>query len=114
MHEDIRNREDSDETNVNDRLRPARTSTKAERQSWYREDDADAQRILTELETQDFACDGEGGALQIYTKANGIDKREAERMMGWWLENKYHITAPKFCWKRPRCFVTPMGFGNYE
>jgi hypothetical protein len=115
IHEDIRNREDDEELNALDPIfRPARTTTKAERQTWYRDEDATYQQVLKDLETQEFACHGEGAGLHIYTKAQGINKREAERMLAWWLERTHGIRNPKFVWNRPKFWVTPVGFGEYR
>lgn len=117
MHEDIRNRPDTGEVNELDPiLRPARVATWEERQTWYREDDALYARVLQELETQEFAHYGndERGALTIVTSAKGIDKREAERMLAWYLEKVHGIRNPKFCWTRPKFVITPVGFGSYE
>jgi hypothetical protein len=113
IHEDIRNREDTDEVNVLDSLRPARTTTKEERQSWYRDEDATYQRVLKDLETVNYAESGEGAGLCLYTKAAGINKHEAERMLAWWLNKTHGIRNPKFVWNRPKIIVTPMGFGEY-
>lgn len=111
MHEEIRNREG--EWNALDSLRTAPRATKEERQSWYREDDAVYMQVLKDLETSEFAESGKGAGLCIYTKSVGINKREAERMMAWWLEKHYGIRNPKFVWNKPKTIITPMGFGSY-
>lgn len=117
MHEEIRNRPDDEVyKEMPEVLRPRRTTTWEERQTWYRDEDATYARVLTELQTQEFAHygDDERGALTIVTKANGIDKREAERMIAWYLEKVRGIRNPKFCWKRPKFIIQPMGFGEYR
>lgn len=113
IHEDIRNRED--EGPIVEYIKgyvPKRT-TKEERQSWYRDEDAIYERVLKDLETSDYAESGAGAGLNLYTKAAGINKREAERMLAWWLNKTHGIRNPKFVWIRPKFIITPMGFGHY-
>jgi hypothetical protein len=85
----------------------------AERQTWYREDDADAREVLAELATADYVYRGVGPRLNIYTKAKGIDRAEAERMLAFWMLKEHGIRNPKFVWNRPEFIVEPMGFGDY-
>lgn len=84
-----------------------------DRQDWYREDDENIKNVLRDLVTREYAMTGEGAGLCIYTKAKGIDAREAERMLAWYLETAHGVRNPKFIWKRSKFIVTPMGFGDY-
>lgn len=115
MHEDIRNREDEDYlAAVDSMFRRTHRASKEERQTWYRDEDAKYQRLLAELDTQEYACYGEGAGLHIVTKANGIDRWEAERMLAWWLKTAENIRNAKFVWDAPDYVITPTGFGNYS
>lgn len=119
MHEDIRNRPDDADLRI--KGLSWSSSTFAERQGWYRTDDAVAEQVLGELETQPYADDGDKwpsakskpSLANIYTKANGIDRAEAERMLAYYLEKHYGLRNVRFVWKRPAYCVTPMGFGEY-
>lgn len=85
-----------------------------QRAGWYREDDAEYHAVLKALETNEFACSGEGAGLSIYTKEKGINRKLAERMMAWWLEKEHGIKNPKFVWDRPEFVAAPYGFGDYS
>ena len=69
--------------------------------------------ILEELETNDYYCEMDSGCPSVVTKAKGIDRAEAERMLTFLLKKRFGIINPKFLWKKQDLCVTPMGFGNY-
>jgi hypothetical protein len=69
--------------------------------------------LLATLEHAPYARD-DYEYPNIYTHAFGIDRAEAERMLAWFLEDKYGVKNPKFIWKRPKTVVVPTGFGNYQ
>lgn len=81
---------------------------------WYRKEDATDQAMLAALETQEFVANGEGACLHLVTKAKGFDRKHAERMLAWWLEQEHGITNPKFIWDRPEFVIQPYGFGDYS
>jgi hypothetical protein len=81
---------------------------------WYRREDAASQTMLTGLETQELVAHGEGAGLDIVTKAKGFDRKHAERMLAWWLEQEHGIKNPKFIWDRPEFVIQPQGFGDYS
>lgn len=98
-------------------------STAEERQAWYREEDAVYAAQLKELETQPYSSDTDFAPKSwdnrpalgtVVTKANGIDRAEAERMLAYYLGRHYGLRNVKFVWKRPDFCVQPAGFGNYD
>lgn len=81
----------------------------------YSEDIDGSRRMLQDLRGSRFASELVGGTPGIYTKANGIDRKEAEAMLAFMLEKRFDIKNPKFDWRRQTDFcVSPMGFGHYE
>jgi hypothetical protein len=78
----------------------------------YRDSIATLKAALSTLEHAPYARD-DSEYPNIYTRAMGIDRAEAERMLAWFLEEKYGVKHPKFLWKRPTLVVVPTGFGAY-
>ena len=66
------------------------------------------------LHAKFWLADGERASLHIHTKAKGFDRKHAERMLAWWLEQEHGITNPKFIWDRPEFVAQPYGFGDYS
>jgi hypothetical protein len=95
-------------------------TTKAERASWYLEDDARLRTAQKTLETQPYYVDPpwpgkeDKHLEQVYTNAKGIDRAEAERMLAFYLAEVFGIKNPKFVWARPEIIIMPTGFGNYD
>jgi len=94
-------------------------TTKAERASWYLEDDARLRAAQKALETQPYYVDppwpGQDEHLEtVYTNAKGIDRAEAERMLAFYLAEVFGIKVPKFVWRRAKDVIMPVGFGDYE
>lgn len=81
----------------------------------WSEDIARHRASLALLEHDEFSFDADGKCPDIYTKAKGINRREAERMLAFMLERRFGIRNPKFDWRKQTSFcVTPTGFGNYD
>ena len=122
MHEEIRNEKTirvwsltaEDGFGSKQSEEPLSEEVIAEHQTWYREDDARYRQVLEDLETQEFAMIGGEPGLTLYTSAKGINRREAERMLAWWLYGTQGFANPKFVWKKPKYIVEPMGFGDYS
>ncbi len=46
----------------------------------------------------------------VYTRALGMDRAEAEGMLTFLLERRYRVRNPKFQWKKADFCITPTGF----
>ena len=68
--------------------------------------------MLAALEVSPHAAD-DCDPPNVYTRANGINRAEAERMLAFWLERRRGIKNPKFGWRKTDFCVTPTGFGDY-
>ncbi len=94
------------------------------RQRWINQGDdpsewdsdiANGERMLAELDANGITSSATGDKTpEIVTTANGINRREAERMLTWWLAREYGIKDPKFQWNKPEFVVMPMGVGDYS
>ena len=80
---------------------------------WYLDEDENAREALATLERQEYAVMGVDASLQIVTKAKGIDRKEAERMLAWYLLRYHRVRNPKFSWQRSEYLVASTGFGDY-
>jgi hypothetical protein len=70
--------------------------------------------MLDELECAPYAVD-DWDPPNVYTRANGINRAEAERMLAFLLERRYKVLNPKFEWKKKTGFcIMPTGFGDYS
>jgi hypothetical protein len=69
--------------------------------------------MLAALEVSPHAADG-CDPPNVYTRANGINRAEAERMLAFWLERRHGIKNPKFGWRKTDFWITPTGFGEYQ
>jgi hypothetical protein len=50
----------------------------------------------------------------VYTRALGIDRAEAERMLVFLLERRFGVRNPKFERRKTDFCITPTGFGDYS
>lgn len=81
--------------------------------TWYLDNDAEIRSALDEAKTNGYACRGTGGGLDIVTLEKGITRKEAERMLAWYLRRTHGIKHVRFSWQRPKHTAQPMGFGQY-
>jgi hypothetical protein len=79
----------------------------------YATDVAHDEAMLDALERAPNAVD-DWDPPNVYTRAVGIDRAEAERMLAFLLERRYGVLNPKFDWKRPDVCISPTGFGDYS
>lgn len=85
-----------------------------ERESWYLRDDEVMRSMLAALERAPYACDWQSyperdkGLSTVYTKAAGIDRKEAERMLAYFLEVAYGVKNVKFDWKKADFCIEPV------
>lgn len=84
-----------------------------EEPTWYLDHDEDIKQALRTAATEGYACMGTGGGLTITTLAKGITRKEAERMLTWYLRRTHGIKHVRFSWQRPKHTAQPVGFGNY-
>lgn len=77
----------------------------------YVTDIAHDEAILRALECSPHAVD-DWDPPNVCTRAIGIDRAEAERMLAFLLERRYGVLNPKFEWKRTDFCITPTGFGD--
>lgn len=69
--------------------------------------------ILHALEASPYVVD-DWDPPNVYTRAVGLDRAEAERMLAFLLERRYGVMSPKFEWKKTDFCITPTGFGDYS
>ena len=69
--------------------------------------------MLAALEVSPYAAD-DCDPPNVYTRANGISRAEAERMLAFLLERRHGIRNPKFHWRKTGFCITPTGFGEYQ
>ena len=69
--------------------------------------------MLAALDVSPHAAD-DYDPPNVYTRATGINRAEAERMLAFLLERQYGIKHPKFEWKKTDFCITPTGFGDYD
>ena len=74
----------------------------------YSEDIAREQAMADALERQPYAFD-DHDMPNVYTRAAGIDRAEAERMLRFFLRERHGLKDVKFRWKKPRIHVFPFG-----
>jgi len=79
----------------------------------YATDIAHDEAILQALEDSRYAVD-DWDPPNVYTRAIGLDRAEAERMLVFLLERRYGVMNPKFEWKKTDFCITPTGFGDYS
>ena len=77
------------------------------------EDIAHDEAMLTALEVSPHAAD-DYDPPNVYTRAIGINRSEAERMLAFWLGRRHGIKNPKFEWRKTDFCITPTGFGDYD
>lgn len=90
-----------------------RVRSEQDEPTWYLDHDADIQQALRTAADEGYACMGTGAGLQIVTLEKGITRKEAERMLGWYLRRTHGIKHTRFSWQRPKLVAQPTGFGNY-
>ena len=69
--------------------------------------------MLTALEVSPHAAD-DYDPPNVYTRAIGINRSEAERMLAFWLGRRHGIKNPKFEWRKTDFCITPTGLGDYD
>ena len=76
---------------------------------------AGLEKILTGLDENQYMIGPEADPTYIYTRSPGIDRAEAERMLLFFLRNRYEIRFPQFKWNRLEGgpAIIPVGFGQY-
>jgi hypothetical protein len=76
----------------------------------FRDELVEKELALREVQTGAFAVSGSAkdGSFALYTPAEWITQREAERMIGWYLATHHGIKNPKFKWRRPKYVIIPM------
>lgn len=76
-------------------------------------DTAHNEAMLQALERSPHVVD-DWDPPNVYTRAVGIDRAEAERMLAFLLECRHGVLNPKFEWKKTDFCITPTGFGDYS
>lgn len=77
------------------------------------DDIAHDEAMLAALERSPYAAD-DYDPPNVYTRANGINRAEAERMLAFLLERRHGVKNPRVEWKKTDFCVTPTGFGDYD
>lgn len=72
----------------------------------YQQDIAANEAILARLTEAPYWAD-DADCPNVYTRTDYIDRAEAERMIAWFLADRYGVKRPKLDWQRPEIVVIP-------